>query len=270
MAGSLPLRGAPRRSDDEDDEPDPDPPVATGRPRGRARQRADTGDEDAGDPQSRYAGFHATAGDDHAVVANVRVWASAHLKALAVVLVLALVGAATWTMRSRATELPLAVMASVSAMPASPSPTPTPVIQVHIIGSVARPGVVVLPQGGRVADVIEAAGGLTKDADPGELNLAAVVTDGAQVRIGDSAHPSGEVVGAGSPSITGEGGGSEIDLNAATAAQLDQLPGVGPVTAAAILAWREEHGRFTRVEELQEVDGIGPKTYAQIAPHVRV
>ena len=58
--------------------------------------------------------------------------------------------------------------------------------------------------------------------------------------------------------------------HSADAAQLDELPGVGPVTAAKILAWRDEHGRFARVEELQEVDGIGPKTYAEIAPHVRV
>ena len=61
-----------------------------------------------------------------------------------------------------------------------------------------------------------------------------------------------------------------IDLNRATQAELEALPGVGPVTAAKILAWRTEHGRFSRVEELQEVSGIGPKTYAQIAPHVRV
>ena len=61
-----------------------------------------------------------------------------------------------------------------------------------------------------------------------------------------------------------------VDLNAATLAQLDTLPGVGPVTAQRIVAWRTQHGHFSRVEELQEVDGIGPKTYAQIAPHVRV
>jgi competence protein ComEA len=61
-----------------------------------------------------------------------------------------------------------------------------------------------------------------------------------------------------------------LDLNMATAQELDTLPGVGPVTAAKIISWREEHGRFSRVEELQEVDGIGPKTYAELAPHVRV
>ena len=69
------------------------------------------------------------------------------------------------------------------------------------------------------------------------------------------------------------GGGSSatgaVDLNRANQSQLEELPGVGPVTAQAILTWRQQHGRFSRIEELQEVDGIGPTTYAQIAPHVR-
>ena len=123
-------------------------------------------------------------------------------------------------------------------------------------------------------DAIDAAGGLLPAADPGEINLAQPLGDGQQVLIGTSAHPSGEVrqTGAGSGTTatgTGEPGG-QIDLNSATAGQLDTLPGVGPVTVERIIAWRSEHRRFSRVEELQEVDGIGPKTYAQIAPHVRV
>ena len=63
---------------------------------------------------------------------------------------------------------------------------------------------------------------------------------------------------------------AQLDLNTATAEQLDGLPGVGPVTAQRILSWRDAHGRFNSVDELQEVDGIGPKTFSQIAPHVRV
>ncbi|HSN43123.1 MAG TPA: ComEA family DNA-binding protein [Propionibacteriaceae bacterium] len=274
MAGTSPVRVPPRRADDESESGDVEPedadlivseplvalparPPVGGRP-GPARERPEKVIADA-----------ATVGGPDPGTGGVRVWAASHLKSLAVILVLALVGAAAWTMRSRATEIPLTVVASVSASTPSPSATPTPTIQVHIIGSVARPGVVVLPPGVRVADAIKAVGGMTKDADPGDLNLAAVVTDGAQVRIGDSKHPSGEVVGAGTTTGSAQTGAT-IDLNTATAAQLDQLPGVGPVTAAAILTWREEHGRFSRIEELQEVDGIGPKTYAQIAPHVRV
>jgi competence protein ComEA len=92
------------------------------------------------------------------------------------------------------------------------------------------------------------------------------------VVIGTTSDPAGEVrqqddssTGAGSTAT-----GATVDLNRAGQPQLEELPGIGPVTAQAILTWRQQHGRFTRVEELQEVDGIGPKTYAQIAPHVRV
>jgi competence protein ComEA len=119
-----------------------------------------------------------------------------------------------------------------------------------------------------VLDAITAAGGLTDDADPGELNLAAVVADGSQLVIGDRASPRGELRPAGG----GEDGdgAAKVSLNTAGQAQLETLPGVGPVTAQKIVAWREQHGKFTKVAELQEVDGIGPKTYAELEPHVRV
>lgn len=157
---------------------------------------------------------------------------------------------------------------------------------VHVLGAVRRPGVVALPPGARVRDAIEASGGLRSDARPGELNLAQPLNDGQQVVIGSSGRPGGEVRdptaarptggagGAGqAPGPGGSGGGGPptvLDLNAADATQLDRLPGIGPVTAERILAWRSANGRFTRVEELQEVEGIGPKTYAQLAPYVRV
>jgi len=101
--------------------------------------------------------------------------------------------------------------------------------------------------------------------------LAQVLADGQQVVIGTAGDPTGEVR---DQPGTATGGGSSatgaVDLNRANQSQLEELPGVGPVTAQAILTWRQQHGRFSRIEELQEVDGIGPKTYAQIAPHVRV
>ena len=94
--------------------------------------------------------------------------------------------------------------------------------------------------------------------------------------IGTRDDPDGEVRGSsgsggGAAADRGGGAGSAVlDLNSADTTSLEELPGVGPVTAAKIVAWRDEHGRFSRVEELQEVDGIGPKNYAQILPHVRV
>jgi competence protein ComEA len=144
-----------------------------------------------------------------------------------------------------------------------------------VLGAVRRPGLVRLSEGSRVQDAIDAAGGLLPSADPAEINLAQPLGDGQQVFIGTKARPSGQVrqtgAAGGGATTAGSGeAGTQIDLNSATASQLDTLPGVGPVTAERIIAWRTEHRRFSRVEELQEVDGIGPKTYAQIAPHVRV
>lgn len=197
-----------------------------------------------------------------------------HLAALAIVL---LVGCG-WTAYSllQARSVPVAV-AAVPTVLATPAPAASasapPTVLVHVVGAVRRPGLVELPEGARVADAITAAGGLTAAADPGELNLAAVINDGDQLQVGTRAKPGGEVRGA-SGAVAGSGGtaaGSGVlSLNTATLDQLDTLPGVGPVTAQKILDWRQAHGKFSTVAELQEVDGIGPKSFAEIAPHVRV
>lgn len=148
---------------------------------------------------------------------------------------------------------------------ASPSASTAPSIVVHVVGQVRRPGVVVLPAGSRVADAVAAAGGLRRGGLLGTTNLARVLSDGERVDVGGAdAAPAG-----GGPGAVG-GTAGPIDLNTATAEQLDSLPGIGPVTAAKILAWRAAHGRFTVVEELAEVPGIGPKTLAELAPRVRV
>jgi competence protein ComEA len=164
--------------------------------------------------------------------------------------------------------------AATASGEASASATPGTRIVVHVLGAVRRPGLVQLPDSSRVSDAINAAGGLRSSADPGDLNLAQIVVDGQQILIGARGDPGGEVRdgggGGGASGNRSSGPSAQLDLNAATAAQLDTLPGVGPVTAERILNWRADHGRFGRVEELQEVEGIGPKTYAQIAPHVRV
>jgi competence protein ComEA len=111
---------------------------------------------------------------------------------------------------------------------------------------------------------------MSEDADPAELNLAAVLSDGAQVIIGVRGSPQGEVVGSTSGGTTGSSSNTKVNLNTATSAQLETLPGVGPVTAGRIIAWREAHGKFTTTAELQEVSGIGAKTYAQLEPYVCV
>ncbi|MDT9595198.1 ComEA family DNA-binding protein [Nocardioides zeae] len=153
-------------------------------------------------------------------------------------------------------------------------------VVVHVDGEVARPGIVVLPVGSRVADAVEAAGGALPDVDLVGVNLARLLVDGEQVLVGVDALPApagpsgGQPGPAGGASPGGAGGsgaaGGQVNLNTADLAALDTLPGVGPVTAQAILDWRTENGGFTSVDELVEVDGIGEATLARIAPHATV
>ncbi len=146
-------------------------------------------------------------------------------------------------------------------------------IVVQVLGPVKRPGVITVPEGTRVTEAIARCGGLTPSADPGELNLAAILHDADQLIIGTRADPGGVVRNGSQASTSGSGpSGSTptvIELNTATLDQLDALPGIGPVTAQKILDWRAQHQRFSSVSELLEIDGIGPKTYARITPYVR-
>jgi competence protein ComEA len=216
------------------------------------------------------------------IINRARDVAARHAKVVALLGVLALLVTLWLVLRARPWSPVVADPAAsvtVAASPPAPSPTPTPQPwRVHVLGAVNAPGLVEVAPGARVADALAAAGGLTQDADPAELNLAAELVDGAQVIIGTWAEPRGEVrtgtgaTSAGTVTGTAAGGAADslIDLNRATQAELETLPGVGPVTAQAILAWRDEHGAFTTTAELQEVSGIGPKTYAQLEPYVRV
>jgi len=150
--------------------------------------------------------------------------------------------------------LPVAA-ASVSA-PAAGEP-----IVVSVVGRVARPGLVTLPEGARVADALRAAGGPVPDTDIGALNLARRLADGEQIYVGVPPPPGAEP----GPVVSGAPGGTDkVDLNTATLAGLDTLPGVGPVTAQRIVDWRTEHGRFDSVEQLREIDGIGPSRFAKL------
>jgi len=215
--------------------------------------------------------------DDSGMPARAVRFAREHLGVIAVVLAIATVFAVVQSLRSRPESVPSPTVvtqapASTPAPAATLAPTPA-LIKVHVIGAVASPGVVALPPGARVEDALVAAGGLLPAADPAELNLAAVLADGCQVVIGTVDAPEGRInapdgPGAGGTAGALSAGGATINLNTATEAQLETLPGIGPVTAGKILAWRDEHGRFTAIAELQEISGIGPKTYAQIAPYV--
>lgn len=129
---------------------------------------------------------------------------------------------------------------------------------IHVAGKVASPGIVRLPSGSRVIDAIEAAGGAEMGVDLTPLNLARVLGDGEQVVVGVDPPPQ-------SAADQGSAGPSAVSLNSASAEQLATLPGIGPTLAARIVQWREQNGRFTAVDELLEVSGIGPAKFEAIA-----
>jgi competence protein ComEA len=210
-------------------------------------------------------------------------WALAprHVAVVVAVLVVGL-GWALWSLvQARPETVPDAQPAAgiVSGSPVvQPSRQPTPgstpsapaqVLVVDVAGKVRRPGLVRAKAGARVADVLAAAGGALPGVDLTGLNLARKVTDGEQILVGvPGGAPVGTPTGPASPGGTPAGG--PVDLNTATMAQLEDLPGVGPVLAQRIVDWRTEHGRFTSVDELQEVSGVGEKKFESLKPHVRV
>lgn len=156
---------------------------------------------------------------------------------------------------------------------------------VHVVGAVGRPGVVRVRSGSRIVDAVTQAGGPLPKADLAGLNLARPVVDGEQIVVtlrgqprpsappASPSAPTGAVSGAPAPAgTTGATGavGGPVDLNQADLATLDTLPGVGPVLAQRILDWRAAHGRFTSVDQLGDVEGVGDKTLERLTPLVRV
>jgi competence protein ComEA len=167
---------------------------------------------------------------------------------------------ALWLLRPPAdppeASLPFA-STTAPASTADPSTT-LAVLVVHVAGAVAAPGLHELPAGARVADAIEAAGGLTAAADAARINLAAPVADGARVYVLAAGEEEPEVaVGGTGPETDGGAPSGPVNLNTADTAALDSLPGVGPATAAAIIEHREKVGGFTTVDQLLDVPGIG-------------
>ncbi|MDO8108132.1 ComEA family DNA-binding protein [Isoptericola sp. b441] len=166
-------------------------------------------------------------------------------------LLLLLAGVVAW--RSWPAEPAVLVTLPADATPTSGT---TGEVVVDVVGEVRAPGVVHLPAGSRVVDALDAAGGPTADAQVAAVNLARVLDDGEQV----------VVPGPGTATAQQPG----LDLNSADAADLEALPGIGPVLARRIVAWRTEHGRFSSVDELAEVTGIGPNLLADLRGQVRV
>jgi competence protein ComEA len=196
---------------------------------------------------------------------------AAHLRVVATVAVAAGVLLTWWLLaeRPRTAEVdrPLSVSARADDAPApgaSDPGIPTEVV-VDVAGQVERPGIVTLPAGSRVFEAVEKAGGITGELEEPTLNLARVLVDGEQILVG--VEPADPAAATGT-APTGASG--TVNLNAATLEQLDALPGVGPVTAQAILDWREENGRFTSVDDLLDVSGIGEKTLEDLRDLVAV
>jgi competence protein ComEA len=154
-----------------------------------------------------------------------------------------------------------------AALRLSPPPTSQPLV-VDISGAVAQPGVYSLEPGSRVGDALAAGGGLLPEADAQAINQAALLQDGQKLHV--PLRPAAQGTGQGSGGAPGDSPGALIDINRAAAEELDRLPGIGPVNAQNIIAYRLEHGAFTSIEAIQQVPGIGPGIYEQIKALITV
>lgn len=283
------------------EEPDPESPTAAGDSPPAAGAPAPPVSEPGRRPVAR-PGRHARRGVGRAgavagwltdrlpapVSGRVQLGAS-HLTVVAVIVAASLAATCWWVLRAdgrtqpvpvaagRARSTPSALVTPSSPLPAgaggsampAPSAGPSTTIVVDVAGKVRHPGIATLPLGARVVDALEAAGGVRKGVRLGSLNLARVLTDGEQVLVGVPAAAGVAASAAGAPTSGASGvAGTMVNINTAGQSELETLPGVGPVTAQAILQWRSDNGAFTSVDELLEVSGIGDATLAKIAPYV--
>ena len=163
--------------------------------------------------------------------------------------------------------LPLVTATAVRASSAPSPPGAAHEVVVSVVGRVLHPGLIRLPDGTRVADALAAVGGALPGTDLMSLNIAQRLSDGEQLLVGVTPPPGQP---AGNVASDTPGASRAVDLNTATLEQLDGLPGVGTVTAHRILDWRAAHGRFTSVDQLREVSGIGQARLAHLKGLVRV
>jgi len=186
--------------------------------------------------------------------------------------VIAAAGAVWWALRAPDPPPVESILpAAESVTIATPAPTttvPTPMV-VHVDGAVNRPGVHELAPGARVIDAVAAAGGTTADADEHRVNLAAPVVDGQRLWVPAVGEEEPTVVAGsggdgGGGGTAGDVGSGPVDVNQADETRLQDLPGIGPALAAAIIQYRTDHGPFGTVEDLLDVPGIGPAKLAQL------
>lgn len=183
--------------------------------------------------------------------------------ALVVVAAMAALLATGVVLRGRPQEVAVPVLEDAGVkLPGVSAPSePAGEVVVSVGGKVRRPGLVRLPAGSRVDDAIRAAGGPSSGADVGLVNLARRLVDGEQVLVGVDPPPGAAPAGV---------AGGLLDLNGATASDLDALPGIGPVLAQRIVDWRTRNGRFASVDQLREVPGIGEAKYQDLREKVTV
>lgn len=243
-----------------------------------ARAGDETGDTDASESPSQFPTGPLTVRDlIDTIVERARVrirWVGAARMLGGVGAVIVLAGLGWWLMRSPALPTEAALPVATHAGGASTTVDTRPVavvattdaaspVLVHVTGAVVRPGVYELAAGARVADAVAAAGGAGANADPNALNLAAPVIDGDRIEIPVVGAAQLGESGAGHSHATTEGSAAAspsapVDLNEATASDLEELPGIGPATAAAIVQYRTDSGPFATVDDLLDVPGIGP------------
>jgi competence protein ComEA len=167
-----------------------------------------------------------------------------------------------------------------AASPSAAGQSSAGMFRVYVVGQVRRPQVVSLAPGSRVEDAVDAAGGATERADLTVMNLARPVVDGERIVVPRPGQklatadpvpvPAATAAGGAAGAAGGSAPGTPVDLNTATVADLDALPGVGPVLAGRIVEWRQQNGGFKTVDDLGEVSGIGDATLAKLRPLVRV
>ena len=203
------------------------------------------------------------------------------LAGLVVVIVVTLAGAGLWYLRSL--PQPVDIAASTAAPPAASAPAapvpsgsaapsgsvaPAAVVIVDVAGWVKEPGVYEFPAGSRVIDAVEEAGGARDGAELALLNLAAPLTDGQQILVPKEGQATVGAAPVGG--VPGTSTGGMININTADATAFEALNGIGEVLAGAIVQYRDEHGPFTSVDQLEEVPGIGPSTLEEIRSQVTV